>query len=57
MYSNYISVGVHFPSELEAESAQEKSATVSPVVESRVSVEHCDLVGVVMCVSCTTVGC
>ena len=57
MHSNYIFVGVHFISELESDSAQEKSATASPVVESRVSVEHCDLIGVLMCVLCTTVGC
>ena len=50
MYSNYIFVGVHFPSELEAESAQEKSATASTVVESGVSVEHYGLIGIVMCV-------
>ena len=53
----YIFVGVHFLSELEPESAQEKSATVSrPIIESGVSIERCDLICVVICVSCTTVG-
>ena len=50
---NQLYIGVHFPTEIEVD----EPATASPVVESGVSVEHCDLIGVVMCVSCTTVGC
>ena len=42
-------IGVHFPTEIEPETSHE-SATASPDVKSGVSVENCDLIGVVMCV-------
>ena len=50
-------VGVPFPSELELETAQDKSVAESPVAESRVSVQHYGVFDLVMRASFTAVGC